>query len=202
MKNKYMKSMALLSLAATGMVQAQESEMGVGIDNGSLDSINSINHSPDAPDMQLNKGFGTGNYYVWVSASGASSNHSALNYSYAGGGCMRQDSAGQSNGDFDINVQLPDGHQILGFRYYWYDASASDSRASLFQFDGLGSLTLFGNNDSTGDTGFGEFYLDLSGDNIIVDNFSGSYTIRLNSNEDGNNQRVCAVRLFMDADPV
>lgn len=114
---------------------------------------------------------------------------------------MRQDSNPSLNGDFDVNLQLPDGHQILGYRYYWFDVSASSSRASLFQFDGAGGTTLLGNNDSTGDSGFGESYLNLLADNIIVNNYNGSYTIRFNSNEDGNDQRMCAVRLFMDSDP-
>jgi len=198
---KYMKSMALLSLATVGITQAQESEMGVGIEHGNLDSINSINHSPNAPDLMTEKGFGSGSYRVFLAASGASSTYSVTDYAYAGGGCMRVDGNGGIDGDFDLNFQLPDGHQILGYRFYWYDASASNSNAYLFKFDGAGGLTLLGNNASTGDTGYGEAYLDLSADNLIVSNFDGAYTIRFTSGEDGNDQRVCAVRLFVDADP-
>ena len=202
MKNKYIKSMALLSLVAAGTVQAQESELATGMSHQSLDSINSIDYSPNAPDVMQQKGFGSGTYYVWVAASGASATSSALDYSYSGGGCMQQDGNSQLDGDLDVNVQLPDGHQVLGFRYYWNDNSASSSSAILWQFDGLGSVNNFGTNTSTGDTGTGSFYLDLSADNIIVNNAAGSYTIRFNSNENGSAQEMCAVRLFMDADPV
>ncbi len=202
MKSKYLKSIALISLATTSIsfAQPEGSEREAGVHYQTLDGLNKV-IDINAPDYLPNRGFGTGNYYLFLGASGAASTDSALDYSYGGGGCMQVDGASVANGDFDMAVQLPDGHQILGYRYYWFDNSASSSQAQLFYFDGTGGFSFWDANVSTGDTGYGDGYVNVDTENVIVDNFGGYYVVRFRSDEDGSNQRICGIRFFIDSDP-
>lgn len=193
-KTKFLLSM--LSTMVVGASMAQEEADGqVGTYMQTMDSVT----KPTPLDGHTNeKGFDSGLYYLFFSASGASSNGSTLDYTYEGGGCMSQNNS-ILNGDLDVNLQLPDGHSIRGYRYYWYDTSASSSAASLFQMDGQGGFTLIDSYDSTGDTGYGSFYSNLTDGDHVVNNTNGAYVIRFNSNENGSGQRMCGVRIAMVA---
>lgn len=193
-KNKILITM--LSTMVVGASMAQEEADGqVGTYMQTMDSVT----KPTPLDGRTNeKGFDAGLYYLFFSASGASPNGSALDYTYSGAGCMHQNNS-IANGDLDVNLQLPDGHSIRGYRYYWYDSSASSSNAILFQLDGQGGLTTLDNYESTGDTGYGSEYNNLTGGDHVVNNTNGAYVIRFNSNEDGNTQRMCGVRIAMVA---
>ncbi len=197
MKSKILCSVAAAVISFNGFAnEAQfENNSPAGVKHQSLDGMNAINHNPNAEDMMIEKGFGTGNYRVLIAASGSSANYSTVDYTYGGGGCMYT-SNNLQDGDLDINLQLPDGHTLLGFRYYWNDTDAGSSTARLWKFDGLGGTTNLLNITSTGDTGFGSFYTALTGGDHVIDNSTGAYVIRFDGGA-GNTQEMCAVRLFI-----
>ena len=202
MKYKFIKSVAMVSLAISGASFAQEegSDRESGVYYQTLDGL-SKTKDPNSLNNGENKGFDDTGYFVFLGASGAVSTNSGMDYSYVGGGCMRANSGTASNGDFDLDLQLPDGHQIEGYRYYWYDDNASSSQVQLFKFDGSGGITFWDANVSTGDTGYGNEYLNLFSENIIIDNSTGYYVFRFSTNEEGNNQRMCGVRLYIITNP-
>ncbi len=198
MKYKSLKNLAVLAITGTLStgVHAEESDGQIGVYHQTMESVNKPVPNNDGQDPE--KGFESGTYSLFFAASGASANGSALDYTYGGGGCMYQNST-ISDGDFDMNLQLPDGHFIRGYRYFWNDTTASSSNAALFQFDGQGGLTVLENHSSTGDTGFGSFFEDFPGGDILVDNTAGAYVIRFNSSENGPGQEMCGVRFVMVA---
>ena len=106
-------------------------------------------------------------------------------------------SSNHTDGDFDINLQLPDGHIIQGFRYYWNDTDADSTTARLWKFNGLGATSSLLAISSTGDTGYGQNYVALTGGDHVVDNTTGSYILRFDGSGTGFTQRMCGVRLFM-----
>lgn len=187
-KYKCLAAITLLSLSSIGLCDTQDRDTGTE----NLDSINAIHH----PGEDQLKDFASGTYYVFVSAAGATAIRNEDTFDYSGSGCIYE--TGDSGAFFDVNLQLPDGHLIRGYRYYYYDGSASSSNTILFQFHGDGTFTSIHDIVSSGDTGYGNIYEVLSGGNHVVNNANGAYVIRFNSSEAGNNQRLCGVRLFMD----
>ncbi len=187
----------ILSLSMSSHSQTIEADAIVGEENLSYENKNP---KEELSDIELaasnNKGFGDGTYFLFIGASGASSTYSTADHAYAGGGCMQINSGSGLDGDFDLNLQLPDGHTIGGIRYFYYDDNAGNSSISLFKFDGEGGLTLLYSNFSDTDTGYGSVFT-TPNPQPIVDNSTGSYTLRFNTSQDGNSQRVCGVRIVM-----
>ena len=197
MKNISLKVLTIFTMIVSIPVGifAQDSEAPVGIYYSTMDSFNKpILHEEES----VFKGFDPGNYFLFFSASSASANGSALDYTYGDGGCVYQKNH-INNGDLDINLQLPDGHIIYGLRYYFNDTSTLSSNVLLLKFNGQGGSTTLQNLSSTGDTGFGSIYQGILDGAHVVDNSNGSYVIRFNSHEDGISQKMCAVRLFLGA---
>ena len=199
MKIKILCSVAAAVISCNSIASEAQFEINspAGEKHQSLDGMNAINHNPNAEDMVIEKGFGTGFYYALIPASGGSANYSTVDYTYGGGGCMYTSNS-LVDGDLDINLQLPDGHTLLGFRYYWSDTDAGSSDATLYKFNGLGSVTNLLNIASTGDTGFGSLYENLSGGDHVIDNSTGAYVIRFDGGS-GNTQEMCGVRLFFES---
>lgn len=198
MKQILLKSMALASLFFSGIVSAEVSEADLPIGVKYYDKeAKSKADDPNAEDSLANRGIGSGFYYLFLGASGAAVTNSNPTYAYSGGGCMQRNSGGVIDGDFDLDIQVPDGHEIQGIRYYFYDNSAGSSALASFKFDGEGGLTLLDSILSTGDTGYGNIYQAFTTPHV-VDNITGHLVLRFNSNEDGNDQRLCGARIFIE----
>lgn len=103
--------------------------------------------------------------------------------------------------NFDLQLQIPIGHEIRGFRFYYYDDNASSSTAQLYTINiGDGSYTSELLTNSVGDGGYNNHYTSLSPNYLLVTG-SRRYSLRLGSNEQGSNQRLCGVRLLINATP-
>jgi hypothetical protein len=192
MKYKFLTSIAMLYMGSTGISHAQNVESDRDAGTGSLDSLNAIHKGTGD---QQNKDFDTGSYNVFIAASGAAAIETEDTYVYSGSGCLHE--TVDTGANFDVNVHLPDGHIINGFRYYYDDSSASSSIATLYQMDGRGGITLMNTVTSTGDTGYGSLYETLPDGDHVVNNANGAYVIRFSSNEVGSTQKVCGVRFQM-----
>ncbi|KAA3638312.1 MAG: hypothetical protein DWP95_12915 [Proteobacteria bacterium] len=155
--------------------------------------------NPDDPDYLATKTYGepSGNYGVYLPASGTSPYSKSMTSIYGGAGCIYRNSP---SGFYDLQLQLPDGHEIHGFRYYFYDSSAASSTAYLYTVDNSGIFSSELTIVSTGDTGYGSVYAGLP-TTTLVDNYNYTYSIRFYSGETGGNQEICGVRLFMDSTP-
>lgn len=145
-----------------------------------------LNNKPDT------KGVVT-NYWMFLTASGASSYDSSQTYVYKGGGCM----SGEGNGSvawLDQPLQIPDGHSINFMRFYFRDDTAGGTvSAHIQKADGEGGATNIQSLTSDIDTGYGSVGIVMS---HIVDNISGAYYIRFGA-EDNASLRVCGVRLVI-----
>ena len=73
--------------------------------------------------------------YHFVAGSGFANRDSATDYGYAGGGCTFVKNAGRF---LTADVQLPAGTQIASLTSFYRDASATDLKLSLIEYDGLG----------------------------------------------------------------
>jgi len=148
--------------------------------------IEAMNRAPGAPD---------GTYFLFIAASGAATpTDGGLDYSYSGGGCLQADANMVANGEWDTDIQIPEGHTVGGARFYYYDGDAGVDRASVFTFPGDGSLTLELNLDSVGDTGFGSVF-----DTLTVPANYSAYAIglRFGMAATGSLHRACGVRLVI-----
>lgn len=208
---KKLKQMAALGglLMGSGVVVAQDTyheleDPALAEANQSLLYQVPNKNAQDESDL---KAFGSGFYYLFLSASGATEISTAEGYAYAGSGCMR---ATTGLKDLDVAVQIPDGHQINGFRYYWYDNDTNaDTRAYLYKFSDTGSVMSLGSATtvtSTDTSGYGSAYQQLEDSNgdfapHTVDNSTGSYVIRFYSRETDNKIRMCGVRIAIYTNP-
>lgn len=171
--------------------------------NQQFQSNTTIKEAPLSNDEDtLNqKAFGSGNYYLFVGASGANANHSGLGYDYYGAGCMETSASSNIDGGFDFNLNIPDGHMIDGVRFYFNDTNAvSDVVAYIFKFDGAGGATTIYSDFSETDIGFANIY-DGTVDHV-VNNTTGAYVLRFTTEANDNTNVVCGARLFIDSDPV
>ena len=200
MKNKLLCSIAVTLMASNGFANEPQIENNapIGETFQTLDGLNAINYSPNAMDMKLEKGFGSGIYYLFIAPSSGSVNHSTLDYTYGGAGCMYTSSS-HTDGDFDVNLQLPDGHSINGFRYFWNDTDTGFSTARLWKFNGAGGVIDLLSISSTGDTGFGSAFDTVVNYPHVIDNTTGSYVIRFTGSGSGSTQEICGVRLAIVA---
>lgn len=202
---KNFKKIAVLSSILMGSAMAQDSEQG--LDSQSIDEFDQAMYQPvdkNAADYIDQKAYGNGYYYLSYTASGATSMYDS-EYSYASGACVYQTSGG--NGYFDMPLQIPDGHAIIGFRYYWYDNDNSAiSNANLFKFNGAGTIDGLLTIESTDTSGYGDNYATIKNSSGVaeahtVNNFTGSYVIRFYAGGTDNNTRICGVRLFINSTP-
>lgn len=203
---KNFKKIAVLSSVLVGSAVAQDSEQG--LDSLLIDKFDQAIYQPvdkTAADYIDQKSYGNGNYYLFYAASSATSAFDA-EYSYQGSGCIYKTSG---IGHFEMPLQIPDGHAIKGFRYYWYDNdhnTSSFSYAGLIKFDGAGDVTELLNIRSTNTSDYGSFYAVIQDSNgnaepHTVDNDTGSYVIRFYSGGTDNKIRMCGVRLYIDSTP-
>lgn len=153
--------------------------------------------NPDDPDYLKTYGEPSGYYYVYLPASGITPYSKSSVAGYGSAGCIQRSSP---TGYYDLQLQMPDGHEIKGFRYYYFDNSTSSSNAFLYTVDNSGNLSSQLSITSTGDTGYGTIYANMP-TTTLVSNFSYKYSIRFSTGETGSNQRICGVRLFMDSTP-
>lgn len=153
--------------------------------------------NPDDPDYLKTYGEPLGSYFVYLPASGITPYSKSSTAAYGGAGCIQRSS---SSGYYDLQLQMPDGHEIKGFRYYYSDSSASSSTAFLYTIDNTGTFSNELSITSTGDTGYGAIYASMPA-TTLVDNFNYRYGIRFSTGETGSNQIICGVRLWMDSNP-
>lgn len=159
-------------------------------------------NNPSDIDRNQLKTYGetNGSYQLVFTASGATAVNKESKFVYGGGGCIYSPSGSTSFQAYDIPLQIPTGHEILGMRYAWDDTSASSSRVILYSIDNLGNFTTEHTVTSTGDTGYGSTYESLTG-GLVINNSSNKYGIRFIPDEDGTAQEMCAVRLELDSTP-
>ncbi len=158
---------------------------------------------PPVMDSQIygNKDYGTGNYSVIYQASSAAAVDAGGESTYAGSGCIYMPAGTTGLARYDIPLQIPTGHQILGMRYAFNDSSASSSQALLYSIDqSTGAFVTEHSVVSTGDTGYGSIYNSLTG-GLDIDNGNYKYGIRFWSQEAGATQTMCALRIEVDSDP-
>lgn len=196
---KKIKQMAALGslLIGSGVVVAQDvfdefEDPALAEANQSL--YQEADKNPE--DDSNRKAFGNGYYSLFLPASGATEINTSEGYRYIGGGCMRATTGAKS---LDMAVQIPDGHRIHGFRYYWYDNDSSAvSDATLYKFNDIGGSMLLGQMASSDNVpGYNSGYRNIA--NHIVDNSTGSYVIRFYSSAANSNIRMCGVRLSISA---
>jgi hypothetical protein len=156
--------------------------------------------SPNDLDYISTKTYGEANgyYYVYLPASGASPYDKSSTYVYGGSGCIYRNTP--SGSWYELQLQMPDDHQLIGFRYYYSDNSASQSTAFLYTVDNSGNYVSELSISSTGNSGYGTIY-NVMPTTMLVDNFNYRYTLRFYSSENSSNQEICGVRLFMDSTP-
>ncbi len=189
------KSIAIGLLATSGLVSAQDYDAGNPVNH--INDPSDIKNIPFSTDGHSNeKGFVPGAiYYLYLNASSASPISQSAGKTYFSAGCVYN----SATGSMDMSLQLPDGHTIRGFRYYWDDSSASSSSAAMISYDGAGGFTTLNTLQSTGDTGFDSAYENLPGGDVVVDNETSGYSIRFFNGEAGSTQRMCGVRIAMVA---
>lgn len=201
---KNFKKIAVLSSILMGSAMAQDSEQG--LDSQPIDELNQAMYQPvdkNAADYIDQKTYGSGDYYLFYAASGATSIHDS-EYSYGGAGCVYRTSGDRY---FDMPLQIPDGHAIYGFRYYWYDNDNSAiSNAALLKYNGEGDVETLLTVVSTDTSGYGNSYDDIQNSSGVaephtVNNRTGSYVIRFSSDGTDEKIKICGVRLFIDSTP-
>jgi hypothetical protein len=158
--------------------------------------------NPSDVDVNANKTYGQpfGGYQLLFNASGATAVNKESKFIYGGAGCIYSPVGSTSFDAYDIPLQIPDGHEILGMRYAWDDTSASSSTAIIYSIDNNGAFATEHTVVSTGDTGYGSFYETLTG-GLIINNATYKYGIRFLTNERGTAQEMCALRIELDSTP-
>lgn len=204
---KNLKKLIVLGSMFIGSAIAQDLEQELDLPFTNLDQI--MYQAADYIDQQqsFQKAYGNGIYFLSYPASGATAVRSTTEYLPAGSNCVYKVSSGSSY--FDMPLQIPPGHAIVGFRYYWYDLSnTAHSTATLLKFDGSGGFSNLLEVQSTDTTGYGSRlgYVRDGSNNLAphtVNYSNGSYVIRFGSSPSaiGTPIQMCGVVLFINSTP-
>lgn len=142
-----------------------------------------------------------GQYYLNFAAVGSTPWDSSDNYSYKGKGCI---SSNTSGAEFSINLHLPDGHKIIGLRYYFikdYVQFGNHSFASLYRTNGKGQADVLASVDILNTNGnMGNNYVDLP-EPHYVNNAKSFYVLGFTNIGSKNNVQMCGARLTLEAAP-
>ncbi len=186
---------AILVAMVSTSISAQSTMSDTEVDQTKPFTITKVKYQ--AADEITDKSF-SGYYYLNIAASGSTPTESTGDYSYGNSGCLYENSL---TGAYDVNLRLPDGHRIVGMRYYFEDGNSSSSNAFIMRMDGDGTYAQLLQVQSTGDSGtYTSAYDDLSTSHF-VDNARYSYVLRFNSGQIGSDQNMCGARLYMQATP-
>lgn len=156
---------------------------------------------PFDKDLYANKDYGVSGYSVIYQASSAAAVDQSADSAYGNEGCIYQPAGTSGLARYDIPLQIPDGHRILGMRYAYFDGTASSTRASIYSINNAdGTYTDEHTVISSGDTGYNSEYVSLTG-GLDINNGNFKYGIRFWSSEAGADQKMCALRIEVDSDP-
>lgn len=133
----------------------------------------------------------SGFYYVFVAGSTLQPRASTTTWaSSGGGGCIY---AVADAGMFNVPLDLPQGSRIDYLRLYFYDTSASDSRAWVTIYDGAGGYVDVIGVNSSGTAGYGTTQSAYMGH--IVNNSSNAYVLNWRPNVTGSTMMLCGLRV-------
>ncbi len=98
---------------------------------------------------------------------------------------------------FTIPVYLPSGTRLLGATFYYFDASARNSRLTLTKVNGAGGQEIFFDVSSSGSAGDGSREITIGAETIgiLIDNSNGAYTLNWYPYDDTPDTKLRAVRL-------
>lgn len=158
--------------------------------------------SEDDPDYMPEKTYESGNglYYLFLSGSSATPYTSSTVSKYGGAGCVYSPNSSSNSKQYHIQLQIPSGHEIKGFRYYYYDNSTDKTFASLYTIDFDGSYSDKQVVYSSGNSGYGSIYKSLP-EKLFAYNFRYKLGVRFVTYDGTSNQRFCGVRLWIDSTP-
>ena len=111
-------------------------------------------------------------------------------WSYDGPGCV---SLVNGSDLFTLHVDLPEGSRVDFLRLFYYDTSASNSKAFLTTYDGAGGFEDLTSVDSAGDAGYGTTLSPYLGH--VVDNSDQGYELIWVANTTGSSMRLCGMRI-------
>ncbi len=195
MKYKYLKSIAMMSLAASSITMAQQNESGEdwNTPQAVTSSVWDVELSNEELKAQEDMKAASTAYWVFTAASGATPYKSGYTYNYGGSGCMNA-SGNAGVAYLDQNINIPDGHTITFMRFYYNDSNAAmTTEADLFIMDGAGGFTTIANRESNTDSGFATVGSPM---NHIVDNTNGSLILRY-SLKNSSSVSPCGVRFVV-----
>jgi len=114
--------------------------------------------------------------YLSIPAAAFQPEEDGYNYEYTGSGIKNLSGSSQY---YRGPVQLPHGAKFISIKFGWYDVSASrDMYVQLWRFENFSGGYSEGFVYSTGSAGHGQSSLDMSGDNLVVDNSQNIYDLR------------------------
>jgi hypothetical protein len=128
--------------------------------------------------------------YVHVAGTALRPRDSSVQWEYAGYGCVR---ATVGTDKLNIHLELPDGSRVDYLRLYYYDATASSSRAWFTSYDNAGSYADIVTVASTGESGYGTALSVLSGQ--VIDTAANSYVLNWGPAVAGAQQWLCGLRV-------
>lgn len=194
MKYLSIKSMAWITAMVSTSISAQSTVPDETTNLTSQFNITKVKYQAEdeMPDKTFN-----GKYFLNIAASGSTPTEATGDYdTFGSDGCLFLNNV---TGAYDVNLRLPDGHRIDLMRYYFKDGDTGGSQAYLYRMDGDGTFSLLANVVSTGNSGtYTSEFVNLSPAHY-VDNSRYSYVLRFDSSQIGTNQRMCSVRLWIQA---
>lgn len=140
------------------------------------------------------------NLHLHLSGSTFMQMYSDVGYSYYSGGCVYHSSGSASHTFMNTALVLPSGSRIKSMRFYYYDASDSNSTLRLRQMNDGNEWVDVASLDSTGTVGLS--YSSISGLDYLVDYTNYSYVLQYQGNVIGNTMRLCGVRIGYTAPSV
>lgn len=115
---------------------------------------------------------------------------SSTTYSYDGSVTMRYRTGGLNW--FDASLSLPSGVSVIGLEVDGCDNDASENIYAFLIVD----TTFYGGTLTSGTPGCGYFYYDLTGANIVTDNYNDTYALEVSLPSTGSNLKFRAVNVY------
>ncbi|KAA3638318.1 MAG: hypothetical protein DWP95_12945 [Proteobacteria bacterium] len=183
--------MAWITAMVSTTLTAQTTVPDESLDQANPFTITKVSYQDD--DENLDKSF-SGFYYLNIAAAGSTVNISADDYAYAGAGCINFDTAA---GFLETNIHLPDGHRIIGVRYFYKDGDTGSSHIQFYRASSNGFFNSLLILDSTGNSGTYTSVYDALAPTHYVNNAENAYVMRFYTSTTGLDQQMCGARLYM-----
>lgn len=195
-------SQASFSLVLTASLPGDTNVRLCSVQIGYAQPIDTVATAPDhrqvsTPEEQATLPQTTTTLYRWIAGSTFTPRYASTTYTYKGAGCV---SITGGTPILNTYLHLPNGAQLLGARFYYYDANASDSMVFVTDYNGAGSFNEFIVENSAGNAGYSSIFATPASSYLVNNSMRGLGLVWNSGGVVDTTMALCGIRVMYNVD--